>query len=72
MAMSFEQYMSLGSQVHHSMHWIGKKMTEPMVMCQQEWHDKHSHQNTVQSQYDKVEWKRDGSDVLNKFRNYQI
>jgi len=72
MALTFAQWEQMGDKVHHAMHWLGKKKTEPgMVMCDQEWHDKEKRDLEEAS----VCWQRDqrdGSDLLNKFRNYQI
>ncbi|XP_076074349.1 dnaJ homolog subfamily C member 12-like [Mytilus galloprovincialis] len=74
-SMSFSQWCSLRDSVHTSMHW-GSVKTKPMIE-----HDKPetTQHNLRKSDFDNVtisthqDWNRDEpSEMLRKFRNYQI
>jgi len=68
-SMGFEKWLNLGKNVHNSMHWMGKKKTEPMVTYK----DDIDFNYKTECQPTNIQWERESpNDVLRKFRNYEI
>ena len=63
-SLPFEKWLNISRNVHTSLHWMNRRLTNPMITYQEE------NQLWKPNQF---KWERDYDDeVLRKFRNYEL